>query len=122
MPTMEVTATTTHSLELKPTIKKRLLTALKTYVELSAQAKVLKLAKSKQASIVEEIQVELGESSLEVDGFKSTIVAGVSRTLDKKRFVQLGGRLDLLEAAMVDKPKKPYVKITAPGTSADEDE
>ena len=116
-----ITATTTHQLKLAPQLKKKLLLALRTYVELGAQKKALDLARSKQSKIVEDIQVELGESSLDIEGFKSTIVAPVRHTLDKKRYVALGGDLDLLERSMVDTPGKSYVRITPPGATYDDD-
>ena len=119
--TVAVTATTTHQLVIAPQIKRKLLLALRTYVELAAQAKVLKLAKKKQTKIVEAIQVELGETSLDIEGFKATLVAPVPKKLDRKLFVALGGNLELLDAAMVDNPSEPYVKITAPGVADDDD-
>mgnify|MGYP001583975760 CR=1 FL=1 len=124
MPTMTtaVTATTTHQLVIAPQLKRKLLLALKTYTELAAQAKVLALAKKKQSGIVEGIQTELGESSIDIDGYKSTIVAPIRKVFDKKKFITLGGNLDIYEAAMVDTPRRAYAKITAPGaTNGDDD-
>ena len=118
---LAVTATTTHQLVIAPQLKRKLLLALKTYTELTAQAKVLALAKKKQGSIVEEIQTELGESSIDIDGYKSTIVAPIRKVLDRKRFVALGGNLDILDQAMIDTPSKAYPKITAPGAADDDD-
>mgnify|MGYP001573967162 FL=1 len=119
--TASVTATTTHQLKLAPQLKRKLLLALKTYTELAAQAKVLALAKKKQSGIVEEIQTELGESSIDIDGYKSTIVAPIRKVLDRKRFVALGGDLAILDQAMIDTPSKAYPKITAPGAVNEED-
>ena len=122
MPTaVALTATTTHQLVIAPQLKRKLLLALKTYTELSAQAKVLALAKKKQGSIVEGIQTELGESSINIDGYKSTIVAPIRKVLDRKRFVALGGDLGVLDQAMIDTPSKAYPKITAPGAADDDD-
>ena len=120
--TVTVTALTTHQLALSPQIKRKLLLALRTYTELSAQAKALQLAKHKQSKIVEDIQTELGESHIEIEGFKATVVAPIRHTLDKKRFVALGGDLDILERAMVDQSGKAYVKITAPNIADDNDD
>lgn len=121
MLTTSVTATTTHQLMLKPTLKKKLLTALRTYVELGLQKKAIEFARSKQSKIVEEIQVELGESSLDIEGFKSTIVAPIRKVFDKKLFVALGGNLDLYERAMVATPGTPYMKITPPGNGHEDE-
>ena len=120
--TVAVTATTTHQLVIAPQLKRKLLLALKTYTELAAQAKVLALAKKKQGSIVEGIQTELGESSIDIDGYKSTIVAPIRKVLDRKRFVALGGDLDILDKAMIDTPSKAYAKITPPGKDHDADD
>lgn len=122
MLTTSVTATTAHQLVLKPTLKKKLLLALRTYVELGAQKKAIELARSKQSKIVEDIQVELGESSLDIEGFKSTIVAPIRKVLDQKQFVALGGNLDILDAAMIPTPGKSYMKITPPGGNGERDD
>ena len=124
MPTTAIalTATTTHQLTIAPQIKRKLLLALRTYVELNEQAKAIKLAKAKQMTVVEGIQTELGESSIDIDGYKSTIVAPIRKVLDKKKFIALGGNLDIYEAAMIDTPSKAYAKITAPGTTNGDDD
>ena len=119
--TATITATTTHQIKLSPSIKTKLLTALRTYVELAAQKKVIEHAQKLLRKTIEAIQVEVGESSLEIDGFKSTIVAPIRKTLDKKRFVALGGDLDILERSYVEQPGTSYVKITSPTGSNDDD-
>lgn len=122
MPTTSITAIATTEIKLQPSLKAKLLTAIQLYLECGNKIRALKAGQAFQAKTIEDIQVDLGESSLDIDGYKSTIVAGTTKSLDKKKFVALGGRLDLLEAAMVEKPKKPYVRITAPGASEGEDE
>ena len=59
--------------------------------------------------------IESGEQSLAIDGFKSTMVFPNRSKLDKKKFVALGGSLELLEKATVSTPGKPYVKVSLPG-------
>ena len=66
---------------------------------------------------VADIQTELEESSIELDGFKSTLVAPMKSVFDKKTFVRIGGRLDLIEAATSKVPGKIYVRITPPGAA-----
>lgn len=122
MPKASVVATTTHELQIKPTVKRKLMTALKTYAVLAAQKKALKLAMQKESRIVEAIQVELGESSIDIEGFKATIVAPIKNKFDKQRFVTLGGDLDIFEKAHIATPGKSYVKITAPGAKDGDDD
>ena len=45
----------------------------------------------------------------------ATFVAPAKRVLDRKKFVQLGGDLALLDAAYVEQAVTPYVKVTCPG-------
>ena len=72
--------------------------------------------------MVAEIHAELEESSVEIEGFKSTLVAPMKSMFDKKKFVRLGGRLDLIEAATSKVPGKIYVRITPPGATAETEE
>ncbi len=56
---------------------------------------------------------------LEVSGLKKlragdvpiSLVEGTTRSLDKLKFVELGGSLEMLENATVSKPKKAYISI-----------
>lgn len=121
MPSTALLATTTHEVVLKPAVRRQLLKELRLWAELHAQEKAIKLAKSKHAHAVESMQTELGESSIDLEGFKSTIVAPMRSSLDKKKFVALGGKLEILEKATVQVPGKSYLKITAPGAGKDED-
>lgn len=116
MPTLTaaVTTTTVQMVTLKPTIRKKLLTALRTYGGLKDQEKVLDLAKRKARGTVQEVLEEVGETSLKLEGYTATIVAPAKKVLDRKKFVQLGGDLALLDAAYVDQDVTPYIKITAP--------
>ncbi len=121
MPSLTATATTTHELQLKPAVKKRLLTELRAYADLAAQRKAIDEKMAGCRGVVEEIQIELEESSIELEGFKSTLVAPIRKVFDRKKFVRLGGDLAIYESAQVSAPGKAYVKITAPGTKSEDD-
>ena len=112
MPALTATVTTTETITLQPSIRKRLLLALRTYTGLKDQEKALDLAKKKQRGIVQEVLEEVGETSLKLDGYTATMVAPSKKVLDRKLFVQLGGDLALLDAAYVEAPVTPYVKIS----------
>lgn len=115
MPAVTVTATTTTQIALKPQLRRKLLVEMKAYGVLAEQVKVLKLAMRKHSTTVEEIICDVGESKLELEGWKATLVAGVSKTLNKKKLSPAA--LAEVNAAYDEVPKKPYVKITAPGES-----
>lgn len=117
-----ITATTTHQITITPAVKRQLLKELRLWAELHQQEKAIKLAKTKHAKAVEAIQTELGESSVDLEGFKSTIVAPIRKKFDKIKYVQLGGKLDIYDGAMVDTPGKAYLKITPPGAGDEDDE
>ena len=113
MPT--ITATTTHEIKLSPTIRRKLLTKLKTYAELRLQVKVLEAAMDKQKTEIGALRDETGEQSIELDGFKVTLVAGVRKKFNPKKYVALGGDLDLYNQAVEEKLNRPYEKISCPG-------
>lgn len=123
MPRLALAATTTQTttVALSPSIRKRLLTALRTYTGLKDQEKALKLAKSKTRDLVGGVLEEVGESTLKIDGYTATFVAPTKKVLDRKKFVLLGGDLALLDAAYVDQPTLAYVKVTCPGGEANDD-
>lgn len=115
--TVSATTTTTvqKTVKLAPALRRKLVTALKTYAELATQVRALEHAKKGQSDIVREIQVDLGEDSLLIEGFKTTLVSPVKKTLNKKKFVAKGGDLALLESCYDEIPSSDYVRITPPG-------
>lgn len=118
-PTIQVQATTTHTIKLQPTLKRKLLTELRAYAELDQQVKAIKHARDKHKDAVRTLRESTGEGSLTIEGFRITDVTGVSSTLDKKKLIAQGVTLAQIEAATVTKPKKAYEKITCPGAHAD---
>ena len=109
------TTTQTTEVKLKPVLRRKLLTELKVYGELKSQLNALEAAMKKHRTSIEACMVESGEQSLAIDGYKSTMVFPSRSKLDKKKFVALGGSLELLEQATISTPGKPYVKVTLPG-------
>lgn len=107
----EVTAT--QELVLEPALKKKLEQRLEIYRKLDAEYDLAKAKRDKEKVNIEGYFEQAGANSIEVAGHaKLTEVRGVSSTLDKKKFVELGGSLKMLEDATVTTPKRPYVLIT----------
>ena len=124
MPHLQQTATVTTVTEVKlsPSVRKRLLTAFNVYAELAAQKKAIRLAMDKQVAVLATIREDLGEESISIDGNTTTLVAGLYKKFNAKKFVSLGGELALYEAAVEEKPKRAYEKVTVAGVKDDEDD
>lgn len=117
-----VTSTTTTVVKLSPTVKKKLLTALKTYGGLKVQRDAADHAMKGHRGTVEELLEEAEQTSLDIEGYKATIIAPVKTRLDPKKLIALGVSADIIEKATISTPGTPYVKITTPGQkSGDED-
>ena len=114
---MSLTATTTPKTEVKlqPSVRRRLLTELKTYAALKAQMDALKSAIDKRKGIIGGIREEAGVDSLSLEGFKITQVTGTTSKLNKQKLVELGCALAWIDEATEIRPKKSYEKISVPG-------
>ena len=88
MPT--ITASTTHEIVLAPALRRKLLVKLKTYQELRGQLKVIEAAMDKQKAEIGAIRDETGEQSIELEGFKVTLVAPTRKVFNPKRFIAEG--------------------------------
>jgi hypothetical protein len=117
-----VTTTTTHVVKLSPAVKRELLTKLKTYASLKSQRDAIDHAMKGHRTGVEEIMEKVGEASLSVEGFKTTIIAPVRKgKFNPKKAVALGIPMEkILKAMDPDEPGTSYVKITVPGDKDDE--
>ncbi len=115
MPKLEATTTVTTVVQLSPLLKRKLLTEFKVYATLKAQQNALQAQLDASKAKIHGFREQSGEKALTIDGFKTTLVEPVRAQLDKKKFVELGGSLEMLENATVSKPTKAYEKITLPG-------
>jgi hypothetical protein len=110
-----VTTTTTTQVKIAPAIKRKLMTELRAYADLKTKRDALDAAMKKSRSKVEDCLGDIGESSLTVDGFRTTLVAPVRTTLSEEKLIAQGVTVDQIAAAKVQTPTKAYVKITCPG-------
>ena len=117
MPSLSVTTTTTQVVKLSPALKKKLLLKCKTYASLKLQRDAADLAMTKQRTEVEFIMEEAGESKLEIEGFKTTLIAPVKKgKFNPKKAIALGITTEQIEKSMdPDTPGKSYIKISVPG-------
>lgn len=124
MPSLEtsVVATTVHVVKLTPAVRRELLIKLKTYASLKEQRDALDAKMKGHRTDVEEIMEKVGEAKLEVEGFKTTIIAPVKKgKFNPQKAVALGIPMSkILKAMDPDTPGTSYVKITVPNEREEE--
>jgi myo-inositol catabolism protein IolC len=111
-----LTATVEKVVELAPRLKRKLVTELTAYQGLKSQLDAIKLAMDGHKAAIEKLRVETGETSLEIDGFKITLVQPAGRqSLDRKKLLEAGVLMSQLEQGTITKAVKSYTKVTTPG-------
>lgn len=117
MPRLQTTveATTTTEVELKPSVRRKLLAELRAYASLKEQRDALSEQMDTKKVAIGAIREATGEQSIALEGFKVTEVRGVSSKLDKKKLLLQGVTMAQIEAATTTSPKKPYELVTVPG-------
>lgn len=117
MPTVSpiATTTTTRTVVLRPTVKRRLLVALQSYNALRLQVEALKAQMEDHKGTIQALREETGEATLAIDGFKVVHVSPVRPTLDHKKLIELGCAAAWITEATTMKPTKDYERIYCPG-------
>ena len=121
MPATSVTVTETREVRLEPRLKKKLQTALKQYQAIKQQLEAVQHALDKQKDVIGSLRDETGETSIALDGFKITLVAGVTSKLDVKKLIANGVTQGQIKMSTVTKPSKPYTKISMPSSREEEE-
>jgi hypothetical protein len=116
-----VMTTTTQEVELKPALRRKLLTELEAYADLQMQEKLIRSAMDEHKAEITKLREMTGENSLSLEGFKTTWVTGTTSSLDKKKLIALGVTMAQIEEATVTKPRRGFEKITCPGQDGGEE-
>ncbi len=119
MPKLATTATvkTVTEVKIDPRLRKKLLTDMKAYCQLSAERAALDARMDALRGKISDLRDETGETSLNIDGYTTTVVMPIRKVFDEKAFVLNGGDLQVYNNSMKDVPSKPYEKVTAPKAS-----
>ena len=112
---LTMTATATTELKIAPALKRRTLQTLKTYADLKRERDALDAEMDKCKGVLGDTLDSLGESAIELDGYKVTRVAGTYKKLNEQKLVELGCAVAWIREATEDRPKKAYTKVTVPG-------
>jgi hypothetical protein len=113
---MALSLTATVTPKLTPALKTRYLAQLKAYASLKEQRDAIDQHMKATRTHVEEILSESDSESLEVDGYRSTLVAPLRTALDPQRLIMLGVDPAIIKEATVTTPGTPYLRITVPGS------
>ena len=111
---LTVTATAKTELKIAPRLKAKTLQTLKSYQETKQMIKVLETTLKKDNKALTATLEKLGESSVELDGFKVSRVTGTYEKLNEQKLVELGCAIAWIREATENKPKKPYTLISCP--------
>lgn len=131
MAKVTTTVTTQTIVKIQPKVQRKLLVELQSYGELAVENKAIKHAMDgHRAKVLAIGRAEVGEKKFEIEGYKVAMVTDAEdRKLDRVKIIKFlvsdghystESAEDLLDRATTRKPKKAYVKITAPG-ERDED-
>lgn len=109
------TVSTTRDIVLSPELRRALLVEFRAYQKLQKQRKDIEAKMDAVKAKVSALRDSTGEQSLELDGFKTTLVAPTRRKFNPKTFVKLGGDIDIYNQANEETLAKPYELISVPG-------
>ncbi len=121
MPT--VTTSTTTETTISSSVRRKLLTKLNTYKALKTQLDGIKAQMKTLTDELGEIRdIETGEMSLKLEGVATiTLVGGVYKKFNEKKFVAQGGDLAIYKMSIDEKPKRSYNKVTLAGEKDEEE-
>ena len=123
MSKLSVTTTATTEIELTPKVQHKLKLELAEYARLDVAYKLAKEERDAKLADIEDLRESVDAKSFKFEGATITRVEGVSKSLDKKKLVQLGCAMAWIEEATTTKSKKAYTKVTLAGDKeADGDE
>ena len=111
MPRLSATVTTTTETTLDVQLQARLRALLSTSHPLKTDYDLIKGQMEEEVAKMKAILDDEQVQKVVLDGVPLTIVGGESSSLDKLKFVELGGSLEMLANATVKKPKKKYLRI-----------
>jgi hypothetical protein len=108
---LEATTETVTTVHVEPDVAARLTALLDTYQALKVDADLLYDQMEEEKRKLRGEMELAGLEKVTINGVPCTVVRGLSSSLDKLKFVELGGSLEMLENATVKKLKKAYLSI-----------
>lgn len=107
----KLTVQATTEVTVNPTVAAQLSETLEYYQALKTDAAALEAQMEIEKIKIKALLDEAGISKATIDGIPLTMATRDTSSLDKVRFVELGGSLAMLDNATVVKTGKPYLVI-----------
>src|SRR5579859_6957142 len=119
---MTLTTTQTTEVRISTALKSKLMKRLRVYDQLNAQKQATKAAMDKIKGKVENLFLDADEfdalqNGVKVEGFALKHVSGTRRKFNRKKFIDLGGSVEIYDMARPHVPTKAFMSIRVPGES-----
>jgi hypothetical protein len=111
-----------QEIELSPRVRRELTEKFIAYAGLQQRIKELELQKEEMKAEIAVIRENAGVITLGLNGFRTTLVGGTRKKLNKKKLIALGCAAAWIEMATEETPTKEYEKITLPGEKEPQEE
>lgn len=116
---LSVTTTTTTTVKLAPKLKQKLLTKFREYADLKTKLDATKVRMDALKVELADLREDTGEVSLELEGFKTTLISPTRSKFNEKKFIADGGDISIYKGAVEVVPSKSYEKVSVPGQKED---
>lgn len=117
---LSVTTTTTTTVKLAPKLKQKLLTKFREYADLKVKLDTTKTRMDALKVEIADLREDTGETSLELEGYKTTLISPTRSKFNEKKFIADGGDIGIYKGAVEIVTSKSYEKVSVPGQKEDE--
>lgn len=111
---LSVTTTATTTVKLAPKLKLKLLTKFREYQDKKVKLDAAQARMDALKVEIADLREDTGETSLDLEGFKTSLISPIREVFDEKKFIADGGDITIYKGAMKNVPSKPYEKISLP--------
>lgn len=109
-------------IELSPKVRLELTEKFIAYAGLKQRLKEIEAMIEEKKTDIAAIREREGVITLSLNGFRTTLVGGTRKKLNKKKLIALGCAAAWIDMATEETPTKEYEKITLPGEKESRDE
>lgn len=111
---LSLTTTTTTTVKLAPKLKQKLLTKFREYQTEKAKLDAAQVRMDALKAEIADLREDTGESSLELEGFKTQVISPTRSKFNEKKFIADGGDVTIYNGAVETVPSKSYEKVSVP--------
>lgn len=116
---LSVTTTTTTTVKLAPKLKQKLLVKFREYQAQKVKLDAADVEMTRLKAEIADLREDTGETTLELEGFKTTRISPTRSKFNEKKFIADGGDITIYKGAVEVVPSKSYEKVSVPGQEED---